>query len=32
MQDVLTNADMTIVDEALGGDALPLLPISPLNQ
>ena len=32
MQDVLTNADMTIIDEALGGDALPLLPLSPLNQ
>jgi len=32
MQDVLTNANMTIVDESLGGDALPLLPISPLNQ
>ena len=32
MQEVLTNADMTIIDESLGGDALPLLPISPLNQ
>ena len=26
------RADMTIIDEALGGDALPLLPLSPLNQ
>jgi|GEM_PF-415218 len=32
MREVLTTADTTIVDGALGGDTLPLLPLSPLNQ
>ena len=32
MREVLITADTTIVDGALGGDTLPLLPLSPLNQ
>ena len=32
MREVLLKADMTIIDGDLGGDTLPLLPLSPLNQ
>ncbi|MGB1149406.1 MAG: hypothetical protein ACPG5C_04845, partial [Alphaproteobacteria bacterium] len=32
MREVLITADTTIVDGTLGGDTLPLLPLSPLNQ